>query len=63
MLLYFTFVQKFSPPAALGHAFFHAVSAFCNAGFSTFSENMAMFSSSVSGPMVVSLLFIFGGIG
>ncbi|UCD06641.1 MAG: Trk family potassium uptake protein [candidate division WOR-3 bacterium] len=62
-LLYFTFVQKFSAPAALGHAFFHAVSAFCNAGFSTFSENMAMFSSSVSGPMVVSLLFIFGGIG
>jgi trk system potassium uptake protein TrkH len=63
ILLYFTFTQKFSPPAALGHAFFHAVSAFCNAGFSTFSENMAMFSSSVSGPMVVSLLFIFGGIG
>lgn len=62
-LLYFTFVQKFSAPTALGHAFFHAVSAFCNAGFSTFSENMAMFSSSVSGPMVVSLLFIFGGIG
>jgi len=62
-ILYFTFVQRFNAPTALGHAFFHAVSAFCNAGFSTFSENMALFSSSMSGPLAVSALFIFGGIG
>ena len=63
VILYFTFVQRFNAPIALGHAFFHAVSAFCNAGFSTFSENITLFSSSLSGPLAVSILFIFGGIG
>jgi len=62
-LLYSSFAQKFSPLSALGHAFFHSVSAFCNAGFSTFSENMALFSDSISAPLVVAVLLIFGGIG
>jgi trk system potassium uptake protein TrkH len=63
VFLYPTFAQKFSPPTALGHAFFHSVSAFCNAGFSTFSENMALFSGSISAPLIVAVLLIFGGVG
>ncbi len=63
VLLYPVFARRFSALPALGHAFFHSVSAFCNAGFSTFSENMALFSSSISAPLVVALLFMFGGIG
>jgi trk system potassium uptake protein TrkH len=63
ILLYPVFAQRFSMPVALGQAFFHAVSAFCNAGFSTFSENMAMFSSSIPAPMIVAALFVLGGLG
>lgn len=63
LLLYPVFKQNFSVPVAFGHAFFHAVSAFCNAGFSTFSENMALFSPSISAPLIVAALFITGGLG
>ncbi|MCK4940920.1 Trk family potassium uptake protein [candidate division WOR-3 bacterium] len=62
-LLYSTFAHRFSPLVALGQAFFHSVSAFCNAGFSTFSENMSLFSYSLPAPLIVAALFIFGGIG
>ena len=63
VILYSVFAYRFSPPIALGQAFFHSVSAFCNAGFSTFSENMSLFSSSIPAPLVVAMLFILGGIG
>ncbi len=45
---------------------FHAVSAFCNAGFSTLSDNLGN-SAIISGHngffIVISILIIFGGIG
>ncbi|NOR16294.1 hypothetical protein GQ543_01085 [candidate division WOR-3 bacterium] len=63
ILFYFSFLNKFSPAVALGHAFFHSVSAFCNAGFSTFSENLNLFSFSVSVPLIAAALFIIGGLG
>jgi trk system potassium uptake protein TrkH len=63
VLLYSTFAHRFSPLVALGQAFFHSVSAFCNAGFSTFSENMSLFSYSIPAPLIIAALFIFGGIG
>ncbi len=62
-LLYPAFARMFEPATAIGHAFFHSVSAFCNAGFSTFSQNLALFSGSVSAPLVVAVLLILGGIG
>jgi trk system potassium uptake protein TrkH len=61
--LFFGFLPKFKPLPALGHAFFHSVSAFCNAGFSTFSDNLALFQSSVPVPIIISFLFIIGGLG
>jgi trk system potassium uptake protein TrkH len=48
---------------ALGHAIFHSVSSFCNAGFSTFSNNLLDFQTSLFVPIVISLLVIIGGIG
>ena len=63
IILYTTFSRTFSPLVALGHAFFHSISAFCNAGFSTFSENMSLYVNSISAPLVVSGLFIIGGLG
>jgi Trk-type K+ transport system membrane component len=53
------------PQARLFHAGFHAVSAFCNAGFSTFSDGMA--SGVVSGnrtwQIVIMALVVIGGLG
>ncbi len=63
ILFYFSFVKRFSPPIAAGHAIFHSISAFCNAGFSTFSENLTLFANSWSVPLIASILIITGGIG
>ncbi|MBS4015957.1 MAG: TrkH family potassium uptake protein [Candidatus Latescibacteria bacterium] len=48
---------------AAGHAIFHSVSAFCNAGFSSFSNNLAGYANSLLVPFVISTLFIMGGLG
>lgn len=45
------------------HALFHSVSAFCNAGFSTFSDSLMGFASDTGTNVVISLLIIFGGLG
>jgi trk system potassium uptake protein TrkH len=63
ILFFLAFRTRFDMLAALGHAFFHSVSSFCNAGFSSFSENLSLFQSSVSVPIMSSLLFIIGGLG
>jgi len=63
ILLYLFFIRKFDPLTALGHAFFHSVSAFCNAGFSSFSENLSLFSNSIGVPVIAAVLFIIGGLG
>ncbi len=62
-LLFVSFVQKFPPVQAAGHALFHSISAFCNAGFSTFSNNLIECSDILAAPIVIALLIIVGGIG
>lgn len=51
------------PLRALRHAVCLAVSAFCNAGFSLFSNNLEWFSDMYVVPGTVMLLIIIGGIG
>ncbi len=46
-----------------GHALFHAVSAFCNAGFSLISENLAEFNGTGAVMAPVAVLIILGGLG
>ncbi|MBT7170876.1 MAG: TrkH family potassium uptake protein, partial [Phycisphaerales bacterium] len=58
------FGQPLSASAALGHAVFHSVSAFCNAGFALYETNLA-------GPLashwqilgVIAPLIVLGGLG
>lgn len=45
------------------HALFHSVSAFCNAGFSTFSGNLAGFRDNAFVLLSTGFLIFFGGIG
>lgn len=45
------------------HAIFHSVSAFCNAGFSTFSDNLNSFSTDYMTNIVIMALIIAGSLG
>jgi trk system potassium uptake protein len=49
----------------LFHSVFHAVSAFCNAGFSTFPDNLASgaLKSNVTWQVMIMMLIIGGGLG
>lgn len=51
------------PKQALYYAIFHAISAFCNAGFSPFSESLMAYEGDVVINLVVTSLIITGGIG
>ncbi len=47
----------------LFYSFFHSVSAFGNAGFSLFSDNLEGFRNSISINIIFSFLIILGGLG
>ena len=63
LLLFACFVPRFPAPDALWHALFHSVSAFCNAGFSTFSDSLVGWAGHAPVLFVVMLLVVTGGIG
>ncbi|MCC6931629.1 MAG: ATPase [Deltaproteobacteria bacterium] len=63
ILLFFAFIQRMSWGKALWAATFHSVSAFNNAGFSIFSDNLMSYVSSPLVNFTVTMLIIFGGIG
>jgi trk system potassium uptake protein len=60
-----TFIQKgeYTPLKAAWLAIFHSVSAFNNAGFGLFTNNLSSYVRSWPISLVISLLIIFGGIG
>jgi trk system potassium uptake protein TrkH len=63
ILLFIGFRNRFPLSAALHHALFQSVSAFCNAGFSTFSNSLEDFHSDPYVILVVASLIITGGLG
>jgi trk system potassium uptake protein TrkH len=63
ILLYPSFQGEFAPGEAAYHCVFHAISAFCNAGFSTFSDNLMHFQGSMMVNLVVMVLIVLGGLG
>lgn len=48
---------------AVYHALFHSISAFCNAGFSLYSDNLVGFRTDWVVILVISILIICGGLG
>ncbi len=44
-------------------ALFHSISAFCNAGFSTFSDNLVQFQGNWGVNIVIMALIVLGGLG
>ena len=63
LLLYVFFIPRFGWGEGAWHAVFHAVSAFCNAGFSTFSDSLIGLQRSPVILMVLAVLIIGGGLG
>jgi len=63
VLLFIRFSQDFPFNSALYHAIYHAVSAFNNAGFSLFSDNLVGYRGDLIVNLVVMGLIVHGGIG
>jgi trk system potassium uptake protein TrkH len=63
----FSAVDSAEPLAGSGSllwaAVFHSVSAFCNAGFSTFRDGALPFGNETFVPLVLGVLIVLGGIG
>jgi trk system potassium uptake protein len=62
-LLLLEFVPRVGWPKGLWFAIFHSVSAWNNAGFALFSDNLVSYQGSLLLNMVITGLIIFGGIG
>jgi trk system potassium uptake protein TrkH len=63
LLLFARFAQDFQPMEALFLSLFHAVSAFCNAGFSPLGNNLVSYVDSLAVNLVITALIIAGGLG
>ena len=61
--LFVVFNKSFDNPVkALFYSFFHAISAFCNAGFSLFSDSFEGYRSNILLNFTVCFLIIIGGL-
>ena len=63
VLLYFSDSSIESIPLRIFSSIFHSVSAFCNAGFSIFPDNLLAYSNNFSYISVIMLLVVLGGLG
>src|SRR4030043_1109910 len=63
IFLFLRLLQNEPWPRALFSGIFHSISAFCNAGFSVYSDNLMGFRGDVLVNLTVAHLIIFGGLG
>ncbi len=63
VFLFLGFKDSFNLNETIFHAIFHSVSAFCNAGFSSFSNNLGSFINTPVVSLTAAFLFIIGGLG
>lgn len=63
LLLYLIWIPRLGFVDAFWPAIFHSVSAFCNAGFSNFQNNLMDMQDSPLALTVIAFLIIFGGLG
>lgn len=63
LFLFLKWRGEFPDIKALYYSLFHAVSAFCNAGFSVFSDNLESFRSDGWTNITVMTLIVLGGLG
>jgi trk system potassium uptake protein len=63
VLLWVAWAPSFGAASAIWPAVFHAISAFCNAGFSTFSDSLMSHATQPFVLLPVMALIVIGGIG
>ncbi len=63
LLLWFRFSSLMSWQEAIYYSIFHGISAFCNAGFSLYSDSLTRFQSDLLVNGVIMGLVILGGLG
>ena len=63
LLLMLRFLSEMPPVAAFYYALFHSVSAFCNAGFSLFSDSLMAYKNDIVINLTIASLIIIGGLG
>ncbi len=63
LFLWARWQEDLSLMKALWFAVFHSISAFCNAGFSLFSDNLMEYSGSLTVNFAICGLIVIGGIG
>ncbi len=63
LLLFIGWIDSFPLITALYFSLFHAISAFCNAGFSLFSNSLVGFQNNILVNISLTSLIILGGIG
>ena len=63
LILWFRFMHGMNWGKSIYHGIFQTISAFCNAGFSTFPDNLNRFSQDPLVGLLIPALFIMGGVG
>lgn len=63
VLLYPAFLKEHGYSQAVMHSLFHSVSAFCNAGFSTFPGNLESYQGNIYVNLIICALIVLGGLG
>ena len=63
LLLYFRFRPSMDSSEAAFAAVFHSISAFCNAGFSTFGDSLESFQNDSPTLFIFMVLIVLGGLG
>lgn len=63
LILAYAFKKYMPYEKALYYGIFHSISAFCNAGFSLFSDNLERFKNDSLINLTISYLIILGGMG
>jgi trk system potassium uptake protein TrkH len=63
VIMFFIFLPENSVQRALFLSIFHSISAFCNAGFSIFSDSFVKYRENWALNLVICFLIISGGIG
>lgn len=63
LLLYFQFIPDYHSADAVYLSVFHSISAFCNAGFSIFTESFANYRQDLGLNLIIASLIVLGGIG
>jgi trk system potassium uptake protein TrkH len=63
LILFLKWKGKFPGLKGLFYSLFHAISAFCNAGFSVFSDSLESFRGDVWINVTIMILIVLGGLG